>query len=128
MVDEVRLEKAIMKSWCSETSLDSENWSEKNPACGQCAITALVLNDYLGGKIIQSDAILLDGRTESHYFNSIGGEQIDITRRQFPEGTLIPTGMPKKKGFDSTREYVLSSKKTRDRYEILKAMVEVSLS
>ncbi len=111
MVDEIRLEKAIMESWCRATSSTKEEWDDKNPARGQCAVTALILNDYLGGKIVQSDAVFPDGVTESHYFNSIGGEQIDITRQQFPEGTIIPTGMPKKNGFDSTREYVLSAKK-----------------
>jgi hypothetical protein len=50
-------------------------------------------------------------------------ELIDFTRSQFPDDTKIPAGVAKTKGFDSTREYVLSFEVTRRRYEILAARV-----
>lgn len=127
-MDENRLEKALKDSWCLETSSTPSEWSEENPSRGQCAVTALVLQDYLGGKIVQSDVTWPDGTVESHYFNSIGGRQLDLTRQQFPEDADIPVGMPKKKGFDSTRAYVLSNEKTIKIYELLKKRVEESLS
>ncbi|HLC97486.1 MAG TPA: hypothetical protein VJC21_01765 [Candidatus Nanoarchaeia archaeon] len=59
---------ALQKAWCSETSSDPDHWHPENPAWGQCAVTALMVNDYLGGKIIWAEAALPDGRKVSHYF------------------------------------------------------------
>ena len=46
------LEKAVKQAWGKETSSDPDNWSIENPAWGQCAVTSLVINDYLGGKLV----------------------------------------------------------------------------
>lgn len=45
------LELALVNSWSKETSLDPDNWAPANSALGQCAVTALIINDYLGGRI-----------------------------------------------------------------------------
>ena len=116
--------EAVENSWCRETSSDSENWSRENPAWGQCAVTAAVLNDYVGGDIVWAEAALPSGRKVSHYFNLLKGNEIDLTREQFPVSTVIPKGVEKKKSFTSTREYVLSFEVTRNRYELLKGSVE----
>ncbi len=54
------------------------NWSEFNKCFGMCAITSLIINDYLGGDIckIYVDEI-------SHYFNLIDEKIIDLTSSQF---------------------------------------------
>ena len=117
------LEGIIRESWCKETSTDPEHWTEENPAWGQCAVTALVVNDYCSGKLVWAQAQAGD-EGYSHYFNLIDGEEYDLSREQFPPGTIVPAGMDKKKGFPSTREYVLSYEKTVQRYEILKARVQ----
>ena len=124
MVGESDLELALGESWNSETSLDVNNWTKANPAWGQCAVTALIVNDYLGGEIVWASARLPDGKELSHYFNKINNEEKDFTRKQFPEGTQVPTGVPKTKQFSSTREYVLSFEATRIRYELLKSRVK----
>jgi hypothetical protein len=84
----------------------------------------LIVNDYLGGEIVWAAAILPDGRDISHYFNKIDGKEIDLTSKQFPQGTVIPEGTERKKWFPTTREYVLSYVQTQKRYEILKEKVE----
>ena len=114
------LERALQKSWCKETAYQADDWSETNPAIGQCAVTALLLNDYFGGEIVWSEAILPNGQFISHYFNLIDGKEIDLTRSQFPEGTFIPPGVKKNKNFTTTREYILSNENTKKRYELLK--------
>ena len=98
------LKKALQKCWSKETSYSPEKWSEENPALGQCAVTALVVKDYLGGDILWAEALLPDGQKISHYFNFIDGEEVDLTRSQFPEGTIIPKGIEKKKDFVSNTE------------------------
>ncbi len=117
------LEKFLRNAWTGETSSDAQNWSSTNPAWGQCAVTALIVNDYLGGEIVWAEAKLPEGRGISHYFNFKNRKEIDLTRRQFPEGTVIPEGVEKKKQFATTRDYVLSFPLTQQRYELLKQRV-----
>ncbi len=124
MVSESRLELALKNSWTKESSSDSEGWSFENPAWGQCAVTALIINDYLGGEIVWANAILPYGREISHYFNKICGFEKDFTIMQFPKETKIPNGIPKKKQYLTTRAYILSCRETQKRYEFLKARVE----
>lgn len=118
---------AIEDSWSGETSASKE-WSVENKALGQCAVTACVLHDYLGGEILNTTATLPDGSTDSHYYNLIDGEEVDLTRSQFPDGTEFTPGVEKKKEFNSTKEYVLSYGPTDERYRILKARVILNLS
>ena len=127
MITESELEKALNTSWTKESSSDPENWTPDNPAWGQCAVTSLVVKDYLGGEIVWANAVLPDGREISHYYNRIEGTEKDFTRVQFPEGTKIPRGIPKTKEYSSTRDYVLSYPVTQQRYEILKQKVQENL-
>lgn len=117
------LEEIIRKCWCKETSADMQNWTEENPAWGQCAVTALVVNDYFGGKLLWAEAELPDGIKISHYFNEINGYQVDFTSCQFPEETLIPKGIDKTGEFPTTRDRVLSFEPTKQRYSLLKSSV-----
>ncbi|HSH55493.1 MAG TPA: hypothetical protein VK983_01545 [Candidatus Limnocylindrales bacterium] len=121
-IDRQNLELAIQKSWCKETSANS-GWSEENPSLGQCAVTACVVQDYLGGDILNSVVTLPDGKTDSHYFNTIDGQIEDLTRQQFPAGSQFTEGQPKTKGLATTRDYCLSYEETRKRYEVLKEKV-----
>lgn len=115
MIHESSLELALKNSWTRESSSDPENWTPDNSAWGQCAVTALIVNDYLNGEIVWANAILPDGKEISHYFNKVNDSEKDFTRIQFPRGTIIPTGIPKTKEFSSTREYVLSYPVTQTR-------------
>jgi hypothetical protein len=124
MITISELENAIRDSWDASTSSYQDDWSKDNPSYGQCAVTALVLNDYLGGEIVWANVELPDGKFESHYFNKVLGEEKDLTREQFPEGSIVPKGVPKCKDFASTREYVLSYPVTQQRYAILKERVD----
>lgn len=105
--------------WTAQTSSEPNAWSPENPSWGQCAVTACVVQDHLGGDIVWAEAQLPDGSRISHYFNRVNGEEVDLTREQFPQGTVVPPGVDKKRGFGSTREYVLSFEATRQRYALL---------
>src|SRR5579872_1216684 len=103
-MDSCTLARIIRDCWTAETSYDPENWSEQNPAWGQCAVTAVIVQDYLGGEILWTEAELPDGQKIHHFFNRLNGAQggeIDLTREQFPEGTVLPPGMPKENGCPS---------------------------
>lgn len=120
---EIQLSAAFKSSWSRETSSDPDRWSRYNPAQGQCAVTACVAQDILGGEIVWAEVLLPDGQKISHYFNQVAGQELDFTRNQFPTMAQIPPGQPKTKDFETTRDYVLSFPATRDRYEKLKTRV-----
>lgn len=128
MVNPSDLEIALEEAWCKETSSDPNNWSPSNPAWGQCAVTSLIAQDYFGGEIVWTAVTLPNGHKTSHYFNLIDGEEKDFTRKQFREGTVIPKGVAKTKGYDSTKDYILSYFKTQERYKILKRLVAENLT
>jgi len=127
-----RLEKILQKSWIKKTSSDPERWNKDNPSLGQCAVTALIVNDYFGGKLVWAPVNVI-GKETSHYFNKIDDKkigltkEIDLTKSQFPKGTIIPEGIDKTKGFPSTRDYVLSYPSTFKRYELLKEKIDKQL-
>src|SRR5579859_3695688 len=87
------LESAIRAAWCVWTSdpIDQPGWSQSNPASGQCASTALVVQDLLGGELLIAEVRRSDGRRQGvHYWNRLaGGLELDLTREQFRAGETI---------------------------------------
>src|SRR4051794_3517598 len=45
-----RVAEALLASWSLKTS---EQWLAVNPACGQCSVTALLINELFGGQILK---------------------------------------------------------------------------
>lgn len=109
----------LMEAWDADTSSDPEGWRMPNPAWGQCAVTAVAVRDAFGGEVVWGEAELPDGRRISHYWNRIDGADLDLTRGQFPEGTRLPRGGPRRADVPDTGAYVLSHPATRARYELL---------
>lgn len=113
-------------AWSRETSADPEHWTKEDPAHGQCAVSALVLQDLFGGELLRAEATPPGGAPVSHYMNRIDGRIVDATRGQFPPGTVIGPGAPKTGGLASTRAYVLSFPATRVRYLLLRELMGLS--
>jgi hypothetical protein len=84
------LESAIRAAWSIETTdpASVETWSPESPAWGQCAVTALVVHDYLGGEILHAPVTRGDGSDGGHhYWNRLaGGIELDLTLEQFQDG------------------------------------------
>ncbi len=114
------LKKILEKSWTKETSYFPDQWNESHKSWGQCAVSALIVNDYFNGDIVWVEALLPNGQKLSHYFNLINNQNIDLTRDQFPPQTIFSKATEKRKKFSSTREFILSNKNTKKRYELLK--------
>lgn len=105
------LARRLRSAWSAETSYCPDAWSPDNPAEGQCAVSALIIQDALGGELVRG--CFADG---THYWNRLDqGGDVDVTEQQFSRPPR----------FDPirvvTREYVLSSPDTRRRYEKLLA-------
>jgi len=124
-MDLQEIKELLEKSWRKETSADPENWTKENPAWGQCAITALVVQDFSGGELLRASFKDVKGFefAGSHYWNRLpNGEEVDLTRCQFPKDIAIPVGEPR------TRQYMLSYPETQRRYDILKSEIEKEMS
>lgn len=102
------LTAAIRSSWSAVTSVSPESWTASTPSLGQCAVTALVLQDYLGGELQRG----LVGDTSHYWLQTARGDIIDLTLEQFTNPTVVPTGV-------RDRSYVLSSESTAARYRTL---------
>ena len=105
------LKELLLNSWSKETcSLGlRDSWTVDNPSLGQCAITALVINDMFGGKIMRCMA-----SSGSHYYNMIDDNLIDLTVEQF-QGEIPLYD----EGEERTREYLLGNEDTKNRYLLL---------
>lgn len=113
-----KLKSLLETSWSKETCSPGlrNNWSSDNPSLGQCAISALIVNDFFGGKIMRCMA-----SSGSHYYNLIDDEIVDLTVEQFLGE--IPMY---EEGQERTREYLLGNEDTKNRY--LKLMYNLKQS
>lgn len=108
IIDEVC--KIVSMSFNKDTCYPAlrDKWCEENRTLGQCAITALVLNDFLGGKIMRCES-----ETGSHYYNLINDQIVDLTVSQF-------NNLPNYQiSTERSREYLLSNEDTKNRYKLL---------
>lgn len=104
----------LLRAWCAATSVDPDGWTPENPAHGQCAVTALVVQDLLGGVLIRTE---VDG--VSHYANGMDtGEIVDLTRSQFGVIKWADQVWEQRE-----RAYVLSWPDTARRYALLTSLL-----
>lgn len=119
-MDIFEFKKLLSECWNKDTCSPGlkDNWSEDNPSLGQCAITALIVNDYFGGKIMRCMS-----SSGSHYYNIIDDKVVDLTVEQFlGEIPLYEEGQ------ERTREYLLSNSDTENRYKKLLYNLKQSIS
>lgn len=109
------LVRALEQAWDHQTSADPD-WSEEARSQGQCAVSALVIQDEVGGELLRA---VVDG--VSHYWNRLpDGSEVDATRSQFVR--WCPTDVSIR-----DREYVLSFPDTVQRYAILRRRIDTLL-
>ncbi|NJL38532.1 MAG: hypothetical protein HC899_18630 [Leptolyngbyaceae cyanobacterium SM1_4_3] len=80
--DEQTIKAILKRCWSRESS---SLWTEQNSACGQCGVTALVIQDQFGGEILKTPM-----EERWHFYNQIDGERYDLTIEQF---TVLPNYM-----------------------------------
>lgn len=91
----VQLQDAVTAAWGADTCdpVDLSGWSSANRARGQCGVTALVLQDLLGGELVVAEVMHADRTRQGvHYWNRLGCVELDLTRGQFVGGEQIGTG------------------------------------
>jgi ADP-ribose pyrophosphatase YjhB (NUDIX family) len=92
------LERALRAAWSLWTADPADHhdrsdvdWSDDDPASGQCASTALIVHDTFGGTLLMAQVRRADGSPAGfHYFNRLhDGTEIDLTREQFHDGERL---------------------------------------
>ena len=87
------IERAIRSSWSEETCdpVALDEWSTENPSRGQCAVTSLVVQDFLGGELLLAEVLNADGSRQGlHYWNRLAsGVEVDLTREQFSATEIV---------------------------------------
>lgn len=119
------IEQAVRASWGVDTCdpVDAALWRSEHPSLGQCGVTALVLQDLLGGRLVLAEVHADGERIGHHWWNRFGdGIDVDLTRDQFrfrpgepaPEARVVerPAGPPRR---------------CREQYELLRDRVRARL-
>jgi hypothetical protein len=73
-----RVRMALEKSWSGETSVIYS--PDAFPSYGQCAQTAILIQERFGGEILRTTG--WHGRG-THFYNRIAGKRVDFTADQF---------------------------------------------
>lgn len=104
------LHAALISAWGNDTSAD-ENWDISNRSLGQCAVSALVVQDHFAGELLRTTV-----GGVSHYLNRLpGGEKVDLTLDQFGPGATYDDEPVVRE-----RTYVEGHEATMARYQTLR--------
>ena len=123
--------KALQDSWSLESTEEQENWTQSNPSRGQCGISALIINDYFGGKLVLWKVFLGEDQVGFHYSNELpDGTLFDSTGDQFWESEELkepssferPDKLPK----NGADRYLNLSNLVRSKLESYRVGAEVS--
>jgi len=122
------LRRAIEASWGPDTCFDELEWTPENPARGQCVVTSLVVQHFLGGEL-QKFATTFNGHEESHYYNVLpDGTLVDLSREQYPTDQPLTPSPVNLHGFANVRDKMMHESHTKQRYELLLQRVETTLA
>lgn len=88
-MDLIEARNKLENAWRIETTFCPEDYLEHDLAWGQCAVTAIRLQDWLGGNLRCGWASYGNTFRTRHYWNEIYDLDIDLTWRQFPVGTQL---------------------------------------
>ena len=118
-----RLATVLSGAWSKETSYDPVGWSLRNTAWGQCAVTALIVQDLFGGELFCAKVKSGPWRGSDHYWNLLPNNlEVDLTRRQFRASAEFSPAV------EVSRESVLSFSDTVQRYIRLRTLVQSRLT
>ena len=106
--------------WCAGTCAPRmrADWTPENRTLGQCSITAFLMQDLYGGRVL--GVPLGDGNV--HCFNRVGDCVFDLTSEQFGDRKL-----DYEHHSEQSRDVHFAKEEKRKRYETLKAVFFAAL-
>ncbi len=104
----------LSRIWSAETCAPRmrADWRPDNPTLGQCSITAFLMQDLFGGKVL---GVPLEAGNQ-HCFNVVGGCVFDLTSEQFGAKKLDYSSAS-----EQHREIHFAKEEKRQRYELLRS-------
>ncbi|GAA1241180.1 hypothetical protein GCM10009657_16230 [Oryzihumus leptocrescens] len=111
-------------AWGADTCYpDSrEEWTPLNPARDQCGMTALVVQDVLGGDLIIGEVHVGGVHVGHHYWNQLPeGSEVDLTADQFRPDEEVVAGRVVARPPDAPRRH-------REQYALLRGRVFAALA
>src|SRR4051794_23194159 len=109
------IESAIEASWSIETTYCVAEYINRDRAWGNCAVTALLVQELLGGELMQGWATEPGEARTAHYWNRASGLEMDLTWRHFVQGTILTNTAP------ADYNVLVENEWMRERYENLVA-------
>ena len=102
----------LSQIWCAETCAPRlrTKWSAANRTCGQCSITAFLVQDIFGGEVYS----ILRPDGSYHCYNVVESHTFDLTSEQFAGEALRYRDNPTQQ-----REEHFAKEEKRLRYELL---------
>ncbi|NLU78474.1 hypothetical protein HCA58_08785 [Micromonospora sp. HNM0581] len=113
----------LRSSWGADTCdpHDARDWHAGNAARGQCGVTALIVQDLLGGELILGEVHAEDVKVGYHYWNRLAdGREVDLTAVQFQHPEVVVGGQVQHRPPGPPR-------RCRQQYEILRHRVLTAL-
>ena len=106
--------------WCEYTCAPRlrAGYSSGHRTCGQCSITAFLVQDIFGGRVY---GVPREGGT-FHCYNEVDGHVFDLTSEQFPYA-LDYSGNP-----EQFRDVHFAKEEKRHRYETLRIKLKAVLA
>lgn len=111
----------LRRAWSAGTSTLPNLWTPQHAALGQSAATACVVQDELGGDIIETKVVMANGLAISHFANVVDGLVIDFAQTEIEHTTSVPGPADEDRGFPSMRAYVLAQPGTAGGYAALRS-------
>lgn len=104
--------------WREETCAPRmrDRWSDDNKTCGQCSITAFIVQDLFGGEVY--GVPLEDGNY--HCYNVVDGARFDLTSEQFGDKAK---DLVYDDNYPQSRETHFAKAEKKERYKLLKGLV-----
>jgi hypothetical protein len=113
------LHRHFLTAWGPDTCYPdmSEEWTPENPSRDQCGMTALVVQDILGGDLIIAEVHVDGDQVGHHYWNRLpDGSEVDLTGDQFRPGEKVVGGTVIARPPDAPRYH-------REQYELLRRRI-----
>jgi hypothetical protein len=126
MLEIETLRPLVEAAWGRDTCdpVGRDEWRPENPSGSQCGVTALVVQDLLGGDLIHGEVHIAGAKAWNHYWNRLpDGTEVDLTADQFRflEGATVVNGQVVHRPADGI-------KRCREEYELLRERVLSALT
>ncbi|MEZ0109637.1 hypothetical protein ABH920_003651 [Catenulispora sp. EB89] len=126
MLNVETLRPLVEAAWGRDTCdpVGRDEWRPDNPSGSQCGVTALVVQDLLGGDLIHGEVHMNGAMVWNHYWNRLpDGAEVDLTADQFRflDGATVTNGQVVHRPPDGPR-------RCREEYELLRERVLAALA